>query len=164
MAAAASCRDLEGEASSVMPSYCCWEGVHCCHEHSIYVDALKTPCRQYSVFILALRAGNLTRSLGPVMPQLATLHQHGMVGLDLSRNFITGPLPPSFNELSNLQLLLLGANSEQGGRCVRGACDGLQGTGGCRAWHPRQACSFSSGGLFSSDGSDTSPEAILQVD
>ena len=106
-----------------MPSYCCWEGVHCCHEHSIYVAALRTPCRQYSVFILALRAGNLTNSLGPVMPQLTTLHRHGMVGLDLSRNFITGPLPPSFNELTNLQLLLLGANSEQGGGCCsQGAC------------------------------------------
>jgi len=62
--------------------------------------------------MLQLRAGNITGKLENVMDHMQTLHRHGMVALDLSRNQITGPLPADVAQLSNLQALLLGANSE----------------------------------------------------
>lgn len=96
----------------VVPSYCCWEGIRCCHEHSAYMDALRTTCKRYSVSLLELRAGNLSQTMQPIMGDLKTLHEHGLVGIDLSRNFLTGTLPAGLNNLTNLQLLLLGANSE----------------------------------------------------
>lgn len=100
-----------------MPAYCCWDGVLCCHEHSIYTDARRVPCTQGSVSMLQLRAGNLTREFQRVMPQLETLHRYGLLGLDLSRNYINGSLPAAIGNLTNLQVLLLGANSE----CIEAA-------------------------------------------
>jgi hypothetical protein len=151
----------------------------CCHEHSIYTDALQRQCKPYSVVMLQLRAGNLTGVLAcmhapdsqhtllsgrqlvhcfpavsvcrctflqqrhcilsttpsspalhrvyvcccccagqlqSIMPQVAVLHQHGLISLDLSRNQLTGELPAELDQLNNLQQLLLGANSA----CVLG--------------------------------------------
>lgn len=72
--------------------------------------------------MLQLRAGNLTRTLNPIMEHLETLHRNGLVGLDLSRNMIVGTLPRRLTELKNLQLLLLGANSGCDVLCCAVAC------------------------------------------
>jgi hypothetical protein len=109
------CRPKEGDEpyDLVVPSYCCWEGVLCCHEHSIFTaDATKLSCAHYSVFMLQLRAGNLTGTLDGALDHIQMLHKHGLVALDMSRNQITGDLPEQLNQLTNLQLLLFGANSK----------------------------------------------------
>lgn len=62
--------------------------------------------------MLQLRAGNISGKLENVMDHMQTLHRHGLLVLDVSRNQITGALPADVAQLSNLQALLLGANSE----------------------------------------------------
>lgn len=137
-------REFEGAGplDRLVPSYCCWEGVLCCHEHSIYATTADSgACAHYSVFMLQLRAGNLTQTMTPaVMGHLQTLHSYGLIGLDLSRNYITGTLPESLNELDNLQLLLLGANSElqdvqqQGLCCGDNVCCATHCCNNCNVW------------------------------
>ena len=119
-----SCREREHEgfADKPIPAYCCWQGVQCCHEHSIYTYGRRAGCSQNAVLGLQLRAGNLTGQLSSVMEELAVLHQHGMTALDLSRNQITQALPAELGQLTNLQALLLGANSESRFIWSRGAC------------------------------------------
>jgi hypothetical protein len=53
-------RQAAGVPNEAMPSYCCWEGVFCCLEHSIYAASAATPCDRYSVAMLQLRGANIT--------------------------------------------------------------------------------------------------------
>jgi hypothetical protein len=72
------CREeLKTDYDSVAPSYCCWQGVLCCHEHSIYSDAITNqPCDHYAVMMLQLRAANLTNHLHLILPELRVLHRY----------------------------------------------------------------------------------------
>lgn len=108
-----TCREKQGVNNRPMPSYCCWQGVLCCHEHSAFTATRQQACAYNSVYGLQLRAGNLRGKLdSTVMGHLQTLHQHGLTVLDLSRNQLTGDFPASMGQLTNLHALLLGANSE----------------------------------------------------
>lgn len=94
-------------ANDLLPAYCFWEGVRCCTSYSTF------NCDLYSVPQLQLRAANIIGgTLDSIWPQLQDLHTYGLIHLDLSRNQITGTLPQSLGQLNNLQILLLGSNSE----------------------------------------------------
>jgi len=98
------------------PSYCCWEGVFCCIERTTFARDLSPlrnrPCSLYTVTLLQLRGVNISGTLSSIMQELLLLHRYGLKQLDLSRNYLTGPVPASLEQLENLEVLLLGSNSE----------------------------------------------------
>jgi 23S rRNA A1618 N6-methylase RlmF len=62
--------------------------------------------------LLQLRGVNISGELNSIMQELLLLHRYGLKQLDLSRNYLTGPVPASLEQLENLEVLLLGSNSE----------------------------------------------------
>eukprot|EP00775_Hariotina_reticulata_P001622 gene1622-1962_t len=91
--------------NSYAPSYCCWEGVYCCTEHTSFVRDLsplrQRSCSPYTVSLLQLRGVNISGQLNSVMDELLQLHRYGLKQLDLSRNFLTGPVPADLGQLGN---------------------------------------------------------------
>lgn len=113
-AVAVAANNSSGHGREPMPSYCCWTGVFCCHERSPFShsEEFMPRCAPYSVRLLQLRSANIHGNLGSIMGPLEVLHQHGMVQLDVSRNWLTGSIPQGLGALSNLSVLVLGSNSE----------------------------------------------------
>jgi hypothetical protein len=120
---------LEDDAL-LLPSYCCWRGVSCCHEPRLQPDSSNgsnrtTPlressiasssrfaCRRYAVTSLSLWGLNLAGPFHSILPELQALHDHGLHVLDMSKNSLTGTLPTELGDLRHLTVLLLGSNSE----------------------------------------------------
>lgn len=94
----------------IWPSYCCWVGVSCCEEPNIFGS--NKDCNAYSVTSLQPQSGNITGPFQQLVPQFNVLHRYGLQYIDMGRNFLTGTIPPSIGNLTNLKALLLASNSK----------------------------------------------------
>lgn len=126
------------QRGELMPSYCCWEGVHCCSEiratatllgfaslngdmvppnrgglagSAAARDSKLISCSPFSVVAMEVRSASVTGPFAAVGAELTLLQRRGLRHLDMSRNFLTGPLPTEFTSWSNLTVVLLGSNS-----------------------------------------------------
>lgn len=117
--------------AKILPSYCCWEGVSCCQGPHNSSDS--PGCDLYSVTALQPQSGNLTGNFEKLVPHISVLHEYGLQYLDMGRNFITGSIPPTIANLSNLKALMLASNSK---------CSQLLCIGSCCSLHCRMRLSI----------------------